>query len=451
MRHTTKALLVALALMLVLPLAGASAAPSTAGVPGGPFSTAFRVQNLGTDVANCSYAVYNDAGASSFTASLPAIAVNDSGYIYTPAVTGFPSGTFAGVVSCSQPVATVVNFSDPTKGDTYVGTTSPAPALYIPSAYKNYYNYFTSFRIQNATATGQTVSVDYFAPGATTPTVHTTVAVAGNGAATVDQSTVSGLLPNVSYSAKISGSNPMAATVSIFGNAGTSVANQLYAFSAFPSGATTIYAPVVMRNYYGYNTATTIQNIGSATATVRLTYSNGTVKNYNIAQNSSQVVLDFNEATLAANTLYNSKIESTNGQPLIVTVNESTPTTNRASTYEGIPSGAKTMVAPIVMKRYYKYNSSLTCQNIGSAATNIRISYSGTAISNKTVVTGLPVGKSALIYQPGEAGLANGYIGSATISADQNIVCVTNQDQNEGVEATIANDQLYAYDAIVKP
>src|SRR5436853_314797 len=122
MRHTHKALLVVLALLLVLPLAGASAAPSTAGVPGGPFSTGFR--------------------------------------------------------------------------------------------------------IQNATATGQTVSVDYFAPGATTPTVHTTVALAGNGAATVDQSAVSGLLPNVSYSAKITGSSPLAATVSIFGNTGSAVANQ---------------------------------------------------------------------------------------------------------------------------------------------------------------------------------------------------------------------------------
>lgn len=451
MRHTHKALLVVLALLLVLPLAGASAAPSTAGVPGGPFSTAFRVQNLGTDAANCSYAVYSDAGAASFTASLSPIAVNDSGYIFTPSVSGFPSGTFAGVVSCNQPVATVVNFSDPTKGDTYVGTTSPAPTLYIPSAYKNYFNYFTSFRIQNATATGQTVSVDYFAPGATTPTVHTTVALAGNGAATIDQSAVSGLLPNVSYSAKITGSSPLAATVSIFGNTGSSVANQLYAFSAFSGGATTIYAPVVMRNYYTNNTATTIQNIGSAAATVKLTYSNGTVKNYNIAQNSSQVVLDFNEPTLSANTLYSSKIESTNGQPLIVTVNESTPTTNRASTYEGMPSGGKTVVAPIVMKRYFKYNSAVTCQNIGAAATNIRVTYSGTAVSNKTVVTALAVGKAALIYQPAETGLANGYIGSATISADQNIVCEVNQDQNEGADAAVPNDQLFAYDAIVKP
>jgi hypothetical protein len=247
------------------------------------------------------------------------------------------------------------------------------------------------------------------------------------------------------------GSSPLAVTVSIYGQVGTAVANQLYAFSGFANGATTIYAPVIMRNYYGYNTATTIQNIGGSAANVRLTYSNGTVKTNTIQPNSSWVVLDFLEPTLNANVLYGSKIESLNSQPLIVTVNESTPGTNRASTYEGMSAGAKSLVAPIVMKRYYKYNSSMTCQNIGAAATNVRISYSGTAVSNKTVLTNLAPGKSGLIYQPAEAGLANGYIGSATVSADQNIVCVVNQDQNEAPDASIAKDQLYAYDAIVKP
>jgi hypothetical protein len=452
MRHITKILLVVLVLLFALPVAGAGAAPSTAGVPGGPFATSFSVQNLGPTSASCSYVVYNDAGSPAFSSPLPAIAPGDSRQIYTPTVTGFPSGTFAGVVSCDQPVATVVNFSDPNKGDTYVGTTNPANTMYVPTTYKDYYDYFTTFRIQNASTSPQNVTVQYFAPGATSPTASSQVNLGPSGSATVDQSAVTQLLPNVSYSAKVIGSNPLAVTVSIYGQAGTPVASQLYAFSSFASGATTVYAPSIMRNYYGYNTATTIQNIGASAANVRLTYSNGTVRtNATLLPNSSWVVLDFNESTLAANVLYASKIESLNSQPLIVTVNESTPSTNRASTYEGLSVGGKTLVAPIVYKRFYKYNSSLTCQNVGTAATNVRISYSGTAISNKTVLTNLGPGKSGLIYQPAEPGLANGYSGSATITADQNIVCVTNQDQNEAPESTLSKDLLFAYDAIVKP
>lgn len=440
---------------LALPRASVtSAAPAAAGVPGGPFATAFRVQNLASTPATCSYQVYNDAGGTSaaFTASLPVINPNDSAYVYTPSVSGFPAGTFGGVISCDQQVAVVVNFSDPTKGDVYVGTANPANTLYIPSAYNNYYNFYTTIRIQNAGTSSQTVNVEYYAPGASSPTVTVPVSLQANGAATVDQAGVAGLQQNVSYSARLVGSAPLAATVSIYGGTGTSVQSQLYAYSGFAGGATTTYQPVIMRNYYGYNTATTIQNLGSSAAQVKLTYSNGANTTYTIQPKSSQVVLDYqNPALSGTNVLYSSKVESLNGQPLIVTVNESTPATNRATTYEGMTSGSQNLVAPIVMRRYYKYNTSVTCQNLGASATNIRITYSGTSISNKTVVTGLQPNQTALIYQPAESQLPDGYLGSATLNADQNIVCVVNEDQNEAPQNTQVMDQLYGYDAIAKP
>ena len=74
MRHIPRTILIVLALILALPIAVAGAAPS-ADLPGGPYSTAFRVQNLSASAnANCSYTLYTDAGATGFSASLPAIA-----------------------------------------------------------------------------------------------------------------------------------------------------------------------------------------------------------------------------------------------------------------------------------------------------------------------------------------------------------------------------------------
>ncbi len=156
---------------LALPQASVShAAPTAAGVPGGPFATAFRVQNLESTAATCSYQMFADGGGSPvFATNLPAIAPNDSAYVYTPAVENFPSGTFNGVISCDKQVAAVVNFSDPDKGDVYVGSTNPSPTVFIPSAYRNYFNYFTTIRIQNTSATAQNIRVDYFAPGSATP------------------------------------------------------------------------------------------------------------------------------------------------------------------------------------------------------------------------------------------------------------------------------------------
>jgi hypothetical protein len=459
MRHPHKAVFVGAALAASLVFSGAAAtqaAPAQSSVPGGPFASAFRVQNLtpGTDKADCAYTIYKDGGSIAFNTNLPPINPNDSAYVYTPDVQGFPSGTFSGVISCDQPVAAVVNFSDASKGDSYVGASNPAPTLFVPSAYRNYYNYSTSLRIQNTSASAQNVTVDYYASGSETPVAGAskTISIPANGAATVDQASVSQLAAGQAYSARISSSGgALAATVSIYGVPGTSIARQLYSFSAFPGGSNSpIYAPVIMRNFYGYNTTTTIQNVGNAEAEVELTYSNGTVKTFKVPANTSQVVFDFNEPTLQQNVLYSSKIKSLNGQPLIVTVNESNRY-SRASTYEGVTTGGKTLVAPIVMKRYSGYNSSVTCQNLSTtASTNVRVSYSGTEIEDKLVLS-LEPDQSGPIYQSKEQDLSNGYLGSATISADQNIVCVVNQDKDEGTAKTQVMDQLYAYVAIVKP
>jgi hypothetical protein len=52
-----------------------------------------------------------------------------------------------------------------------------------------------------------------------------------------------------------------------------------------------------------------------------------------------------------------------------------------------------------------------------------------------------------LFYQPNETGLLDGFNGSATItSSGQSIVCVVNQDQNEGSLGSTIFDMLDAYE-----
>lgn len=464
MNHKRKAFVAAVSL-----LASLATVPSThaqvgaqAGVPGGPYATAFRVQNLDSvNTAKCSYQMFNDNGSAAYSSPEFTIAGGSSAYVYTPDLgASLPSGTFSGVVSCDRDVAAVVNFSDPNKGDAYVGTTDPSPTLYTPSAYDNYYGYYTSLRIMDASGTAQTAKVEFYAPGSTAPVATRDVPLAANGAATVDQGGMAELQQDISYSAKITGAGDLAATVTIFGGTGTPVANQLYAFSGFAGGSTsTIYTPVIMRDFYGYNTATTIQNVGGGAARVRVTYSNGTQREFDIAANSSVVVANFQETTLQQNVLYSAKIDNVgaSAQPLIVTVNESTPTTNRATTYEGMSAGAKNLVAPVVMKGFYGYNSSVTCQNIEtSGTTRVGITYKGKDLAGNDVnLTGIskdiPAGQTNILYQPDEA-LPAGFLGSAVItSTTGNIVCVANQDQNMAPEVSRNADLLGAYDLILKP
>jgi hypothetical protein len=53
-----------------------------------------------------------------------------------------------------------------------------------------------------------------------------------------------------------------------------------------------------------------------------------------------------------------------------------------------------------------------------------------------------------MFYQPADLLISDGFIGSATITASQNIVCVVNEDANEAPQQTQPNDFQYSYNAI---
>ena len=207
------------------------------------------------------------------------------------------------------------------------------------------------------------------------------------------------------------------------------------------------YAPVIMSDYASssYNTSLVIQNLGSTTANVTITYSNGTVKTATIAPggvSSRYTPSDIPTPT----TLTGAKVVA--DQPIGVIVNEST-SKNRAASYEGLRGGTATVVrAPIVMRRFARNNTSVQCQNVGMAPTRIQIAYSGVP----TVFTSLtvPAGGTYLFYQGKDPLLADGYIGSATLTAvdGQPIVCVVNEDMDELPDRDLVKDMLYAYDAV---
>jgi hypothetical protein len=447
-----------IALLVLGGLLGASPRNAAADVPLLNAQTSFQVINLGTAPANCTYDIYSNAGgAASFSQAIAStIPVNGSVLVYTGAAanggTLIPAGVNSGVVSCDQEVSAVVVFQNDLKRDAYVATKTPANTMYVPVAYKNYYDFSSSIRVQNTSATAQTVAMSYYAPNATTPTTTKNVALAANGSASIDQSTIAELANGVSYSVKLVGTAPIAVNVAIFGVVGRPYEPQLYAYNGFAAGDLKVYTPVVLNNYYGFNTATTVLNVGNAVATVKRTYSNGQVDNFTLQPNASNVMLDFNSAKLPkGNFLYSSVIEST--QPVVVVVNQSSTASQRATSYAGLPSngGATTVFAPSVVKRFYGYNSSIACQNVGAAATSVSVQYTGsTNVPTKQVIASLAPGAVGQIYQPSEVALPNGFSGSAVVTASQNLVCVVNQDQNEAPYATQVKDVFASYEGIIK-
>jgi len=96
------------------------------------------------------------------------------------------------------------------------------------------------------------------------------------------------------------------------------------------------------------------------------------------------------------------------------------------------------------LKKYYGYSTSITCQNIGTATTNITVTYSNGVVETKNNVA---VNGTALFYQPNNTSLPDGFNGSAVVTASQPIVCVINENQ---VENPNRQDFLLTYEGIVQ-
>jgi len=417
----------------------ASVVPAAAQVPGpsGPYNSAFTIQNLESTAGTCMYELYDSAGTAIYTSSSFTVSADGSYFVYVGNLS-IPSDAYSAVVSCDVNVAAVANFSGSggASAASYGGVASAntAMAISLPGVYKSYHGYTSNVVVQNVGSSAADITLKIYAPGNPTPVAQATQSsVAPNAAAHFDQGTMMGLSDGL-YSAKVESTQPVAAIVNIWNSAG-----QQYSYTGVVSGSTVVYAPVLMNNYHGFNTALTVQNLSGATTVVTVTYSSGKVSTANIAANSSQLFYTPNEG-LPNWWLGSARIESGSGQ-IVALVTES-DANNRAASYLGFAAGGTTANAPIVLKEYHGYSSSITCQNIGAAATDITVTYSNGVSETRS---GVPVNGTALFYQPNNTSLPSGFNGSAVATALQDIVCVVNENQ---VTNPTKLDFLLTYEAI---
>ena len=412
-------------------------------VPGGPFASAINIQNIGTGSATVTVQYVNPAGAVAFT-STHTIAVEDVLSIYVPSVGGLASGEYSVVVSSTQPIAAISNFSDINSGASYSGASAGSTSWFIPGVYDNYYGYYSEVYAQNISSSAQNITLQVFAPGNTTPVyTNTKSAVPANASVNWGLKDLAELNANVTYSAKVTAGAEVVAIANTYGSGAT--APQLYSYNAFPSGSKTFYVPVVMKNYYGWNVAIAIQNVSTEAANVTITYSGGLVKTYVVQPNSAKSIYIPGETELP-NGIFSAKV--TSDQDVAVMVNESN-NYNRAATYTGVAAATQTVYVPNVMKRYYNYSSSVTCQNLGSAAATMHIEYAGQPAAAETSAAIAP-GANWVIYLPIKDALANSYNGSAQITANQPIACIVNSNMDEAPYSTQSMDMLYSYNGVNK-
>lgn len=433
-----------LGVLLVLMVAATSLGSVLAAtsIPGGPFASSITIQNLGAAEATVSVQYVTSAGAIAFTSNHN-ILIGDVLSIYVP-TQAVASGEYSVVLSSNQPISAISNFSDSDSGASYAGADEGSPTWFIPGVYDDYYSNYSEVYAQNVAGTTQDITLSVYAPGSATP-VYTNTKTAVPSLASVNWGLkdLTALNINVPYSAKVTAAGNIVAMTNYYGWG--AIAPQLYSYNGFSHGDTKFYLPSITNFYYGWRSSINIQNVSSVLANVNITYSNGTTKDYAIQPNSGQLIYIPVEG-LPSGTQGLLGATVTSDQNVAVVVNQSNDH-NRGASYTAISSPTKKVAVPLLMNKYYNESSALTCQNVGTEATVMTATFSdmGTPLTSGSIP---PNGIWSVYLPTPEFAFPIKYLGSAVITASQNIACVVQSNFEDAPYNTMEMDAHKAYTGI---
>jgi hypothetical protein len=301
--------------------------------------------------------------------------------------------------------------------------------------------YTSGFQIQNLSGSTANITITYYNNTSGTVAASVGDTISANGAKTYFP--LSSVSSGFNGSVVISSDVPIAAITNVLGDNGAFGAS----YDGFSSGATAVYAPLIMRGNSGFNTWFNVQNTGSSTATINITYTPGsagsgmTESSITIPPGAAKTFDQSTSAYAGLGTKFvgSATITSVGGspQPVVATVMEVGPTTLFA--YDGFTGGSTNLAIPLVNANNSGYVTGIQIQNLGGSATNVTLSYTpsvaGTACTEtNTINAGASATFAFNAFAVTVAGenCANGarFIGSASVStnsASQPLVAIVNQ------------------------
>jgi hypothetical protein len=402
-------------------------------------NTAFQVVNLSsTTDADVTITYYDTNGTVIYTADDTIVA--GSSETYVQASMGTELGEiFNGsvVIASSQEIAAIVNQS--TTGDSiyngsYTGFSQGSTTFYLPVVLNNFYGWKTEVSVQNASSAPVDVTIEYSTAGCTD--VKTALAV-GAAVRFDNTATCTGGLDG-NGSGTISATGPVVAVVnqiSVNGNK-----EQSYNGFAPTDGASTLYTPIALRQYYTFNSAFQIQNISNDPMDITATYSDGYEATVSaVAPGASATFQQAGETAHGTGWTGSAVITNDTGGAMVGIVNQASPG-GKASSFNMFSAGAAQWALPSLLYQYYGgYNSAFQVQNISSGAINCDVLYSDAVTAS---ATDIPANGVATFTQRTETGHVTRWAGSAIVTCTGNAVIVVNQDAPASV------DKQYSYNGV---
>jgi hypothetical protein len=302
-------------------------------------------------------------------------------------------------------------------------------------------SFTTSITYQNVgTATAHS-SLTYFAENSSTP-INTSLAdLAANAGASVFVGSVSQVSPGFKGSAVLSSDQPLVATLVQIPASTSSVKNRPLS-NGFSAGAASVRLATVLKNQFNTTTVFSVQNAGSAAVnfTVNLIPVSGSTISIAVSGLPAGAAKYFDMGTLSQITAasFNGSAtitSSTSGAALVATAMELSTNGRAVSAFEGVTGGAAKVYMPSALCNFnvsgQPTNSAYAIQNVGSAATNITVSFS----SGKTVTVNNVAAGAKTSVQGCAGGNANGFSGSATITASSGIIVAVGKVSGAGISS----------------
>lgn len=368
-----------------------------------------------------------------------------------------PSGYLGGgVIAADTGTAAAVYIESGSQAFTYAGIypmDSPlglnaASTLYMPVFFYNQNGYLSKVFVQNAGSAATNVTATYYGDdGRTCSKTFNNLAPWGmmildvNNCGWTNPSTPPG---SGSVRLSASGSQPLAAMTWQ-----TRDWNRVAAYNAFSKGSTQLYTPMLVRNFYGWNSTLQVQNLSGSTANVAVDYY-GYGGSY-VCRDSRTILarrhgaIDHGDSgTCMADkgiTLFSARISS--DQPVTAVVNQDHPSGYFFS-YNTVPAGQTNLVIPFLRDdRSNNWSADILIQNTtGYDNVPVTVSlYDEAGHLAGTIPCPLSAYGSCELYGQ----FPGGFRGSAEIVAGQPVAAIANM-----FNANQSGDGAMGYNAVEK-
>lgn len=508
MKKTIVSFGVAIALVLSFAMAAMPAQAQVGNELGIDWSTTFTIQNLGTSGATGSILFYDQTGTNPVnTLSLTAPTTLDPAGGEIPAdgsraylVADIPAtqgGGFDGsaVVESTQELSVIYNVVGVGGGLTYYGSGSGfdtgATEIGLPLVQRQPNAGFdTWFVVQNISAEEATVEAEFLPASVgvayTTPTVNippyasykfSTADLAAN---ITDDATTGRFVGSVTV--RSTNDKELVAAVNQTGTqaGGNRVVNTYGSFSPAEAG-TSLNLPLIQESNAGFVSGISIQNVGTVTTTITIEFTPAefgttpTPSSYDFTDIGPGEGVNFNTfvpgdfgTNVGQRYVGSATVTTSPASEIVGVVNQNrlagydlaSEPGGVGTSYEGFaPADATTNVsAPLLMSDNGGFFTSINCQNTTGNNTTISVAFTPNTVANgfqPTDVTNEPLdGDGTFVrIQANQDGFGTGtgvgasptrYIGGATITAGEPIVCVINQVSLPGT----GGDSFLTYNGI---